>query len=97
MGIILGFFGAALLAATGIYNSPMMQHGRCMAEPGSMYALYYCVRPPEGVPFSAPRYPPGGCGSARCPTLNEPCLNATRVASLFSAGSFRLGSQYPAI
>ena len=49
MGIILGFFGAALLAATGIYNSPMMQHGRCMAEPGSMYALYYCV-PETGAP-----------------------------------------------
>ena len=26
-------------------------------------------------------YPPGGCGSARCPTLNEPCLSGTGVAS----------------
>ena len=37
------------------------------------------TRPRIGVPFSAPRISPGGCGSARCPTLNEPCLNATRV------------------
>jgi hypothetical protein len=33
-----------------------------------------------GVPFSVARIPPGGFGSARCPTLNEPCLNATRAA-----------------
>jgi hypothetical protein len=43
MGFILGFFAAALLAGTGIYNPKLMHNGRCMAEPGGIYALYYCV------------------------------------------------------
>ena len=45
--VTVGFFLAALLAGTGIYNPQLMHHGRCMAEPGSIYALYYCV--PEGA------------------------------------------------
>ena len=40
---------------------------------------------------------PPSAGDASLAGSNEPCLNATRVASLFSAGSFRLGSQCPAI
>ena len=43
--------------------------------------------------FCGADIPPVDADRARCPTLNEPCLNATRVASLFSAGSFQLGSQ----
>jgi hypothetical protein len=43
MTFIAGFFVAALLAATGIYNPQMMHNGRCMAEPGGIYALYYCT------------------------------------------------------
>jgi hypothetical protein len=39
MTFILGFFGAALLAGTGIYNPQLMHNGRCMAEQGSIYAL----------------------------------------------------------
>ena len=30
------------LAATGIYNPPVMVHGECIAKPGSLAALY-CV------------------------------------------------------
>jgi hypothetical protein len=52
MGVILGFFAAALLAGTGIYNPQMMHNGRCLAKPGSIYALYYCV------PETAPRHKP---------------------------------------
>jgi hypothetical protein len=48
MTIIAGFFAAALLAGTGIYNPQLMHNGRCMAEPGSIYALYYCT--PEAAP-----------------------------------------------
>jgi len=48
MTIIAGFFAAALLAGTGIYNPQLMHSGRCMAEPGSIYALYYCT--PEAAP-----------------------------------------------
>ena len=32
------------LTATGIYNPPVMHHGRCIAEPGSFDALY-CPAP----------------------------------------------------
>ena len=28
------------LSATGIYNPPVVQHGRCIAEPGSFNALF---------------------------------------------------------
>lgn len=38
------------LAATGIYNPPVMHHGHCIAEPGSFDALY-CPPPP------APHHP----------------------------------------
>ena len=38
MSLILGFPIAALLAATGIYNPQLMHNGRCMAEPGGLYA-----------------------------------------------------------
>jgi hypothetical protein len=51
MGFILGFFAAALMVGTGIYNPKFMHNGRCMAEPGGIYALYYCV--PE---TAAPRH-----------------------------------------
>jgi hypothetical protein len=46
MTIILGFFAAALFAATGIYNPQLMHNGHCMAQPGSIYALYYCTPEP---------------------------------------------------
>jgi len=41
---------AALLAATGIYNPPVMRHGHRIAEPGSFDALY-CV-PPRAAPVA---------------------------------------------
>src|SRR5262245_1419687 len=53
MSIILGFFAASLLSATGIYDPQLMHHGRCMAEPGSIYALYYCVPEPAAPPHNA--------------------------------------------
>ena len=28
------------LSATGIYNPPVVQHGRCIAEPGTFNALF---------------------------------------------------------
>ena len=49
MSLILGFPIAALLAATGIYNPQLMHNGRCMAEPGGLYAFYYCT--PEAAPY----------------------------------------------
>jgi len=55
MTLILGFFGAALLAGTGIYNPQFMHNGRCTAEPGGIYALYYCVPEPAAPPHKSRR------------------------------------------
>jgi hypothetical protein len=38
------FLALPILAATGIYNPQVMHHGRCIAEPGSIEALY-CTAP----------------------------------------------------
>jgi hypothetical protein len=38
-----------LLAATGIYNPQVMHHNRCIAEPGTVAALY-CVQAPAAPP-----------------------------------------------
>jgi hypothetical protein len=46
MGTILTIMAVPFLAATGIYNPPVMQHGHCIAEPGSFDALY-CSAPAE--------------------------------------------------
>jgi hypothetical protein len=40
MGTILAIMAVPFLSATGIYNPPVMQHGHCIAEPGSFDALY---------------------------------------------------------
>jgi hypothetical protein len=37
------FLAIPLLIATGIYNPPVMHHGHCIAQPGSLDALY-CVQ-----------------------------------------------------
>jgi hypothetical protein len=44
MGTILMIMAVPWLAATGIYNPPVMHHGRCIAEPGTFDALY-CPAP----------------------------------------------------
>jgi hypothetical protein len=44
MGMILAIMSVPLLAATGIYNPPVMRHGHCIAQPGSFDALY-CAKP----------------------------------------------------
>ena len=46
MGTILAIMAVPALTATGIYNPQVMQHGRCIAEPGSFDALY-CSAPAE--------------------------------------------------
>ena len=37
------FLAIGLLAATGVYNPQVMHHGRCIAEPGTVDALYCTV------------------------------------------------------
>ena len=49
MGMIVAIMAAPLLSATGIYNPPVMQHGHCIAEPGSFQALY-CTPPTASAP-----------------------------------------------
>jgi hypothetical protein len=49
MGTILAIMAVPALTATGIYNPQVMQHGRCIAEPGSFDALY-CTAPAEPGP-----------------------------------------------
>lgn len=44
MSFILAIMAVPFLTATGIYNPPVMHHGRCTAEPGSFAALY-CPAP----------------------------------------------------
>jgi hypothetical protein len=43
------FLVVPFLAATGIYNPQVMHHSRCIAEPGSVDALY-CVQAPAAPP-----------------------------------------------
>ena len=40
MTFILAILAVPFLAATGIYNPQVMNHGRCIAEPGTFDALY---------------------------------------------------------
>ena len=42
--MIVAIMAVPFLSATGIYNPPVMQHGRCIAEPGTFEALY-CPAP----------------------------------------------------
>ena len=49
MSFIIAIMSVPFLSATGIYNPPVMHHGRCVAEPGSFDALY-CPAPPEAPP-----------------------------------------------
>ena len=44
MSFIFMILAVPFLSATGIYNPPVMQHGRCIAEPGTFEALY-CPAP----------------------------------------------------
>lgn len=44
MSVIIAFLAMGPMAATGIYNPPVVQHGRCIAEPGTFDALY-CPAP----------------------------------------------------
>ena len=44
MSYLFAIMAVPFLSATGIYNPPVMHHGRCMAEPGGFDALY-CPAP----------------------------------------------------
>lgn len=44
MTVILYMLAMGPLAATGIYDPQVMHHGRCIAEPGTFYALH-CPAP----------------------------------------------------
>ena len=57
MSFILAIMSVPLLAATGIYNPPVMRHGHCIAEPGSFDALY-CPAPE--APLHRRRHAPIG-------------------------------------
>ena len=49
MSFIFMIMAVPFLYATGIYNPPVMHHGRCIAEPGSFDALY-CPAPEAASP-----------------------------------------------
>jgi hypothetical protein len=49
------FLVMPLLAATGIYNPQVMHHNRCIAEPGTINALY-CPAPAL-APAAPPHHP----------------------------------------
>jgi hypothetical protein len=51
MGYILGIMAVPVLSATGIYDPEVMKNGRCIAEPGSVHALF-CA----GKVETAPKY-----------------------------------------
>ena len=56
MGMIVAIMAVPFLSATGIYNPPVMQHGRCIAEPGTFEALYCpapTASPPHGKKYRA--------------------------------------------
>ncbi len=48
MTYIFAILAVPFLSATGIYDPPVMRHGRCIAEPGSFEALY-CPAPQAPV------------------------------------------------
>ena len=50
-GYILAIMSVPVLSATGIYNPEVMKNGRCIAEPGSVHALF-CA----GQEETAPKY-----------------------------------------
>ena len=61
MTFIIAIMAVPWLAATGIYNPPVMRHGHCIAQPGSFDALYcqatlktFCPAPSE-TPNQRPR------------------------------------------
>jgi hypothetical protein len=47
MGTILMIMAVPFLYATGIYNPPVVHHGRCIAEPGTFDALFCMGRTAE--------------------------------------------------
>ena len=49
MSFIFMIMAVPFLYATGIYNPPVMHHGRCIAQPGSFDALY-CPASVEPAP-----------------------------------------------
>jgi hypothetical protein len=49
MGTILMIMAVPFLYATGIYNPPVVHHGRCIAEPGTFNALF-CMGRTEAQP-----------------------------------------------
>ena len=49
MGTILMIMSVPFLYATGIYNPPVVQQGRCIAEPGTFDALF-CMGRTEAPP-----------------------------------------------
>jgi hypothetical protein len=49
MSFIFAIIAVPFLTATGIYDPPVMHHGRCIAEPGSFDALY-CASAPVAPP-----------------------------------------------
>jgi hypothetical protein len=44
MSFIIAIMSVPLLMGSGVYNPKVMHHGRCIAEPGSYYALF-CPAP----------------------------------------------------
>ena len=49
MGTILMIMSVPFLYATGIYNPPVVQQGRCIAEPGTFDAPF-CMGRTEAPP-----------------------------------------------
>jgi hypothetical protein len=54
MSFIFMILAVPFLSATGIYNPPVMHHGRCIAEPGTFDALY-CPAPTTSYPHRSTR------------------------------------------
>ena len=55
-GLMSVFLILPLLAATGIYNPQVMHHGHCIAEPGTVRALY-CPAPAAAAPAHHHHHP----------------------------------------
>jgi hypothetical protein len=51
MGFIIAIMSVPVLSASGVYNPEVMKNGRCIAEPGSIHALF-CA----GQVETAPKY-----------------------------------------
>jgi hypothetical protein len=55
MTFIVAIMAVPLVAGTGLYNPKVTHQGRCLAEPGSIHALFCAHQAPEAPAYRTKR------------------------------------------